>query len=370
MHMRYHLVKFVQENFELVQLLVSAPLEARKMTLQQYVTKMAIGDTCGYEVTLLILSHMFQVPFLVIRSDMLWMSQNVRPIECPIVLVQSVNGRFLGTRNKKPVFIGTVPRIKLTVKKNDTQNIMHSTPARKTQGSQKEFQPLGQEIFLPIVDKDKVQMVHSDHNYSLDSKTNKLGETSGEFTDLDDKHSMSTDYPEQSVVDASRSINSEEESAALVDYPALDGADGMDQLQSTIVHGNNEPERQISDDGHSSGTEEIDVDNCDSDGFGEAEQNEEPENLDDGQRILPSDDGVVASEQTEDGKCEEDVQKILPTEDGYIADPNETIDPDMTVDPNATIDPIPAEKGNEIKNNDAEEDVPDQRHVEQNLKMS
>ena len=36
---------FVQENFELVDLLVSAPLEARKMSLQQYVTKMAIGDT-------------------------------------------------------------------------------------------------------------------------------------------------------------------------------------------------------------------------------------------------------------------------------------------------------------------------------------
>ena len=97
MHMRYHLVKFVQENFELVDLLVSAPLEARKMSLQQYVTKMAIGDTCGYEVTLLILSQMFKVPFLVIRSDMLWMSQNVWPIDCPIVLVQSVHGRFLGT---------------------------------------------------------------------------------------------------------------------------------------------------------------------------------------------------------------------------------------------------------------------------------
>ena len=97
MHMHYHLVKFVQENFKLVQLLVSAPLEAWKMTLQQYVTKMAIGDTCGYEVTLLILSHMFKVPFLVMRSDMLWMSENVWPIECPIVLVQSVNGRFLGT---------------------------------------------------------------------------------------------------------------------------------------------------------------------------------------------------------------------------------------------------------------------------------
>ena len=243
---------------------------------------------------------------------------------------------------------------------------MHSTPARKTQGSQNEFQPLGEEIFLPIVDKNKVPMVHSDHNYSLDSKTNKLGQSSGKFIDLGDKHSMSTDYPEQSLVDAGRSINSEQQSAALVDYPALDGADRMDQLQSNIVDGNNEPERQISDDSHSSGTEEIDVDNCVSDGFGEAEQNEDPENLDDGQRILPSDDGVIACEQTEDGKCAEDVQKILPTEDGYIADLNKTIDPDMTIDPNATIDAMAAEEGNEIKNNDAEEDLHDQRHGETN----
>ena len=139
-------------------------------------------------------------------------------------------------------------------------NIMHSTPARKSHGSQKEFQPLAEELFLPIVEKHKVQSVHSDHNYSVDS--NKLGDSSGEFTDLGDKHSMSTEYPEQSVVDASRSINSEDESAALVDHPALDGADGMDQLQSNIVDGNSEPESKKSDAGHSSGTEEIDVDNC------------------------------------------------------------------------------------------------------------
>ena len=149
MHMRYHLIKFVQENFQLVQLLVSAPLEARKMTLQQYVTKMARGNTCGYEVTLLILSHMFQLPFLVIRSDMLWLSQNVQPTECPIVLVQIADGSFLGTRTKKPVSIGTVPRIKLTVKKSETQNIMHSTPARKQRGVRNDFQPLDQEILSP-----------------------------------------------------------------------------------------------------------------------------------------------------------------------------------------------------------------------------
>ena len=77
MHMRYHLVKYIEQNFELIQLLVSTPLESRQMTLQQYVTKMSVGDTCGYEVMLLILSKMFKVPLLVIHCDMLWLSRNV-----------------------------------------------------------------------------------------------------------------------------------------------------------------------------------------------------------------------------------------------------------------------------------------------------
>ena len=355
----------MQENFELVQLLVSALLEARKMTLQQYVTKMARGNTCGYEVTLLILSHMFQLPFLVIRSDMLWLSQNVRPTECPIVLVQIADGSFLGTRTKKPVSIGTVPRIKLTVKKSEAQNIMHSTPARKQRGVRNDFQPLGQEILSPIVDRDIVPTVNSDNSYSLDSKTNKLGDSSGELTDLDVKHSMSTEYPELSVASANRSINSEDESAALVDYPAFDGDDGMFQQDSNIVDDHKEAERQTCDDANSSGTEEIDVDNCDTDGYGEADEKEEADNLEDGQRILPSDEGVIESEQTDNGNTEEDGQKILPTKDTSIAEPSETIDSDMTIDPNGTIDGTAATKGNEIIKNDAEEDVHDQMHGEQ-----
>ena len=214
---------------------------------------------------------------------------------------------------------------------------MHSTLARNSQGSQNEFQLLGEEIFLPIVDKDKVQSVHSDHNYSLDSKTNKLGESSGEFTDSYDKQSMSTEYPENSLVDASRSINSEEESAALVDYPALDGADGMDQLQSNIVDGNSEPESKKSDDRHSSGTEEIDVDNCDSDGVNSSGKEEEVEKLEDGQRILPSENGEVAY-------------------------------PDETIDPDATINPTVNEELKTTKNVVVQEDVHDQRHGETNSK--
>ena len=314
MHMRYHLVKYVEQNFELVNLLVSAPLESRRMTLQQYLTKMSIGDTCGYEVTLLILSEMFKVPLLVVRADMLWISRNVKAIDCPIVLVQKLDGRFLGTRTKTPVFVGTVPRIKLTVKRSETSHITHSTPARNTEGSSKQLENLMGQVMSPIVQEDNVQRIRSDHNYSFDGHTNTHIDSSLEFTDLDCKKSMSTDYPEGLVVDANRSMNSEEESAALVNYPALDGSDEMDKMQPESKTESTGNKTSNDNDGESSGTEEIDVDNCDSD-----EQN-------------VGDDGQ-ADEPVQDG------QQILPSEDNNNTDPEKTVEGDTTVDPDATIDP-------------------------------
>ena len=292
MHMRYHLVKYVEQNFELIQLLVSAPLESQQMTLQQYVTKMSVGDTCGYEVTLLILSEMFKVPLLVIHCDMLWLSRNVKPKDCPIVLVQNVDGRFLGTRTKTPVFVGTVPRIKLSVKKSETSHITHSTPARNTEGSSKKLEKLMGEVLSPIVQQQNVDKIMSDHNYSFDGRTNKEVESSLEFTDLECKNSMSTDYPEGSVGDANRSMNSEEESAALVNYLALDGSDELDKLQSQSKQGSTSKTATESNDGESSGTEEIDVDICQSDenNVGDEEQQDEP--LQDGQQILPTEESA------------------------------------------------------------------------------
>ena len=366
MHMRYHLVKYVEENFELVQLLVSTPLESRRMTLQQYLTKMSIGDTCGYEVTLLILSKMFKVPLLVIRADMLWLSRNVKPIDCPIVLVQKLNGRFLGTRTKTLVFVGTVPRIKLTVKRSEASHITHLTPARNTEGSSKKVEKLMGEALSPIVPEANVEAISSDHNYSFDAHTNTHIESSLEFTDLDRKNSMSTDYPEGNVVDGNRSMNSEEESAALVNYPALDGSDEMDKMQP---ESNKESSAQTTskyNDGESSGTEEIDVDNCESDdhNFGEDEQATEP--LQDGQQILQSEekhiDNCESAEQNlgEDEQTEEplqDGQQILPSEDNDDTEPDKAVEPETTIDPDVTIDPNECEKSGEHEDR-MENDLP------------
>ena len=348
MHMRYHLVKYVEQNFELVQLLVSAPLESRRMTLQQYATKMSIGDTCGYEVTLLILSEMFKVPLLVIRADMLWISRNVKPIDCPIVLVQRMNDRFLGTRTKTPVFVGTVPRIKLTVKRSETSHITHSTPARNTEGSSKQLEKLMCEVMSPIVQEENVQAIHADHNYSFDGHTNTHIESSLEFTNLDCKKSMSTEYPEGSVVDANRSMNSEDESTALVNYPALDGSDEMDKMQLESINKSTGKNTSKCNDGESSGTEEIDVDNCESDeqNLGDDEEAHEP--FEDGQKILHSEDKHLdncesdAQNLGDDEQAEEplqDGQQILPSEENDNSENEKTVEGDTTIDPDATIDP-------------------------------
>ena len=54
---------------------------------------------------------MFQVPILVIRSDFLWISEKVEPINCGIVLVKNFEGSFYRTQGKKKVNIGVVPKV-------------------------------------------------------------------------------------------------------------------------------------------------------------------------------------------------------------------------------------------------------------------
>ena len=152
MHMRYHLISFVEENYDLMSSILKGPLEVRGMNLDVYLRKMRICDTCGYEITLLILTHMYKVPILVIRSDMLWLSSNVTAVDCPIVLVQKSSGEFLGTKTKCPVFVGDLPKIKFPRKPRakKTTVLKHSTPVRNTDVTPTEF---GQEILSPIVEK-------------------------------------------------------------------------------------------------------------------------------------------------------------------------------------------------------------------------
>ena len=90
-------------------------------------------STSRYEVTLLILSHMFSINILVIHSDFLWLSSSMAPRDCNVVIVQSTSGKFLGTKSTKGsklVNVGTVPRIYVNKRRSPmaVKEIKTSTP--------------------------------------------------------------------------------------------------------------------------------------------------------------------------------------------------------------------------------------------------
>ena len=70
--------------------------------------------------------------------------------------------------------------------------------------------------------------------------------------------------------------------------------------------------------------------------------------------------GVNLNEKEEEVEQLEDGQRILPSENGEVSDPDETVDPD------ATIDPTVNEQPNTTKNVVVQEEVHDQRHGETN----
>ena len=90
---------YCKENYTLLQILLCEQLTKCKLTLQQYMCLMEGTPTCGYEITLLILSQMFNIAILVIHSDFLWVSTQVPPRECPVVIIQNTSGKFLGTKS-------------------------------------------------------------------------------------------------------------------------------------------------------------------------------------------------------------------------------------------------------------------------------
>ena len=111
---------------------------------------------CGYEITLLILSQMFNIAILVIRSDFLWVSTQVPPRECPVVIIQNTSGEFLGTKSTcgvHPVSVGTVPKISVNKRRNPVL-IKSSTPDDYSRHHTQEFDNMLKEKLSPIPEND------------------------------------------------------------------------------------------------------------------------------------------------------------------------------------------------------------------------
>ena len=199
--MRFHLLKYVNENKESLSRLLKGPLEVRGMSLNKYELMMYNNQTCGYEITLLLLAMMYMVPILVIRSDMLWVSQNVMPADCAIVLVQNSVGQFMGTKSKYPVFVYEIPKIRLRQVRANIRRfgLVHSTPLRS--GSNAEFMEGSIGAMLsPICDtstskkSENIQQEDTKSDPSLERIRRDID--SFEKKSLKDSCSLSTEYPE------------------------------------------------------------------------------------------------------------------------------------------------------------------------------
>ena len=146
--MRNDLLRYIEANRQELELLVEGNLYDRDMTFDEYVNMMKKNKTCGYEITLRIIGEMFQVPILVVRSDFLWISEKVKPINCGIVLVQNCEGCFYGTQGKKKVNMGVVLKVMSPLSKRSKT----STP-RKSVDSESGDNPFKADL-SPVVEKE------------------------------------------------------------------------------------------------------------------------------------------------------------------------------------------------------------------------
>ena len=110
-HMRYHVLQYFNEHKEdLHQKLIPMLKYRPSLSLKKWEQMMIQRDTCGYELTLVIIDQMFDIPILVLREDYIWTSREIVPFKCPIVLVLTRDGNFKGTKGHR-VRVGQVPKV-------------------------------------------------------------------------------------------------------------------------------------------------------------------------------------------------------------------------------------------------------------------
>ena len=159
----------MKENYGELETELKKPLEVQRQSLQNYLEMMEWTPSLGSEITLLIICHMFKISILVVRTDFIWVSENIAPFNADIVLVQNCNGHFLGTKriDSKLVDIGEVPWY--IVNKRKSPSMKMSTPKEKRNGEE----PMAELIdpgLLPIV-KQENQQSKDDTGFSMSETT-------------------------------------------------------------------------------------------------------------------------------------------------------------------------------------------------------
>ena len=97
-HMRYHAHSFATRHRDKLEVILINLLAQRSVDYDGYLDKMFNIRTCGFETTLIIVSIMLGIDICVLHPGFVWLSEDVPPYKCPVVLVQDINGRFYGTK--------------------------------------------------------------------------------------------------------------------------------------------------------------------------------------------------------------------------------------------------------------------------------
>ena len=192
--------------------------------------------TSGLEVTLLILSHMYRCGIMVIRSDFVWLSHNIKPELCPIILVQNATGQFMGTHVKKPLYVCEFVESFACVRSK--KPIITSTPQRD--GSIGNFGPSAHEDLSPIAEV-------STTNTSMELLCSNIAQFEQKFLKNESDSGESDEDDEDDVDEDDVEDNEDNED----DEESEDGSDdGDDSENSSKDSGSEEEFEPGTDDDH------------------------------------------------------------------------------------------------------------------------
>ena len=209
-----HVVNYCNENYKVLSRDLKGALKIRDLDLAGYLYKMQNTMTSGLEVTLLILSRMYRCGIMVIRSDFVWLSHNIKPELCPIIIVQNATGQFMGTHVKKPLYVGELVESFSCVRSK--KPIVMSTPQRDT--SIHCFGPSAQEDLSPIAEvsttSTSTELLRKEvAKFEQKSVTDKSDSSEGDDYELEeDNENEDDEESEDSFEDSQKSENTSDDS--------------------------------------------------------------------------------------------------------------------------------------------------------------
>ena len=211
--------------------------------------------------------------------------------------------------------VGAVPCIRLQMKRDKSTEVFHSTPLRNACDRNVGFANVTGEMLSPIPDSKKIQNIQSDHNYSSELNETESGDRVIESNELDVKNkSMSTDYPEEFMVENNETINSEADAGLFSNHLQFQGNDIMIKNETKATEATQKPKSLVS--------------------YEETDENKSSPKQEDGAEKSENSLELNVTTCADDDEKLEDGQKILSEQDISTTDRDRTIDPDETVDPN------------------------------------